>query len=100
MMPSPDLLPASSSSLQLEEEWIVNGKEYSKTLEAWLKRQDNGKEKLLPILAKAYGDKEAARWFQRWRMFWMACSELFKYRGGTEWPVHHYRLTKKNERDE
>jgi len=95
MMPSPDLLPASSSSLQLEEEWVVNGSEYSKTLEAWLERQDKSKEKLLPILAKAYGDQDAKIWFQRWRMFWMACSELFKYKGGKEWPVHHYRLTKK-----
>lgn len=94
MMPSPDLLPASTEALKLEEEWIVNGREYSRTLEAWLKRQDQHREKLLPILAKAYGGDQAEIWFQRWRIFWMACSELFKYNGGHEWPVHHYRFSK------
>jgi cyclopropane-fatty-acyl-phospholipid synthase len=94
MMPSPDLLPASTRALKLEEEWIVNGMEYSCTLEAWLKRQDQHREKLLPILAKAYGEDQAEIWFQRWRLFWMACSELFKYKGGNEWPVHHYRFCK------
>ena len=94
MMPSPDLLPASTTQLELDDEWIVNGENYSRTLEAWLQRQDSSKEKLLPILAKAYGEDQAEVWFQRWRMFWMACSELFKYKGGKEWPVHHYRLKK------
>lgn len=94
MMPSPDLLPASTQALKLEEDWVVNGNHYSRTLEAWLARQDHQREKLLPILAKAYGDDAAALWFQRWRLFWLACSELFKYNEGNEWPVHHYRFSK------
>lgn len=94
MMPSPDLLPASTQSLELEEDWTVNGKHYSRTLEAWLKRQDSHKHALLPILAKTYGEDQARVWFQRWRMFWLACSELFKYNDGKEWPVHHYRFKK------
>jgi len=94
MMPSPDLLPKASNALELEEDWIVNGVEYSRTLEAWLDRQDAAKEKLMPIFKKAYGEKDAEVWFQRWRMFWMACSELFNYNDGKEWPVHHYRLKK------
>lgn len=96
MMPSPDLLPKASDQLELEDDWEVNGMEYSRTLEAWLTRQDEHREKLMPILSKAYGVEEASVWFQRWRMFWMACSELFKYNGGKEWPVHHYRLKKKS----
>ena len=87
-------MPLASAAFELEQQWTVNGIHYSKTLEAWLKRQDAAKKDLLPILEKTYG-AETEIWFQRWRMFWMASSELFKYRKGNEWPVHHYLLRKK-----
>jgi cyclopropane-fatty-acyl-phospholipid synthase len=48
---------------------------------------------VLGVLREAYG-AEAKLWFQRWRMFWMACAELFGYRGGDEWLVGHYRFVK------
>jgi len=98
MMPSPDLLPAAAAkSLDLEEEWVVNGRHYARTLEAWLQRQDAARDTLLPLFEKTRGPDGAAVAFQRWRMFWMACSELFNYRGGREWPVHHYRFARKED---
>ena len=48
---------------------------------------------MLPILREAYGDA-AELWWQRWRMFWMACAELFGYDHGGEWMVAHYRFGK------
>ena len=55
---------------------------------AWLAEMDRNRERLLPVFVRTYGD-ESERWFARWRMFFMACSELFRYRGGDEWFVAH-----------
>lgn len=95
MMPSIDYLPAATTRLTLEDSWRVNGTHYAKTLEAWLQRQDTAAADILPILEKTYGPAQAKLWAQRWRMFWMACAELFNYNHGEEWPVHHYRFTRK-----
>ena len=36
-------------------------------------------------LTQTYGKKQARIWQQRWRIFFMACSELFGYSKGNEW---------------
>ncbi|MCS6779828.1 MAG: cyclopropane-fatty-acyl-phospholipid synthase family protein [Geminicoccaceae bacterium] len=95
LMPSLCLLPeAAEGILELDARWTVAGTHYQKTLEAWLARQDSAREELLPLMAATYGAKDARLWFQRWRIFFMACAELFGYRGGSEWLVAHYRWRK------
>jgi len=93
-MPSHDLLPAVSAAFRAEETWQINGLHYSRTLEDWLKKLDANRDAARAICAQTYGGGEAGVWLQRWRMFMMACSELFAYRGGTEWGVSHYRFVK------
>lgn len=94
IMPSADLLPTAAETLSLEDSWPINGTHYSKTLEAWLDRQDAHKSEVMQCFKDCYGAKDAKVWFQRWRIFYMACSELFGYAGGNEWMVMHYRFVK------
>ena len=92
IMPSADLPLRFADKLAIDAQWAWNGKHYARTCRAWLRRLDNNREAALPILAATYGDGEEQRWLMRWRMFFMACEELFRYRDGQEWFVSHYRF--------
>jgi len=94
-MPSDDLMFHLQDHLVVEKHWQVNGMHYSKTAEAWLENMDRNRRSILPILQDVYGSKNAGRWIQRWRIFFMACAELWGFRKGQEWLVSHYRLRKK-----
>jgi cyclopropane-fatty-acyl-phospholipid synthase len=94
MMPSDRLLLHYQRDLGLERQWRVSGTHYQKTCEAWLRNLDERREEVLPILAEVYGAHEAGLWLQRWRIFFLACSELFGYRAGNEWWVSHYRFAR------
>lgn len=94
LMPSFDLLGRFQDDLALAERWVVNGRHYARTLEAWLARLDAHRPAVQAALAETYGAAHVKRWVQRWRMFFMACAECFAYGGGEEWHVGHYRFTK------
>jgi cyclopropane-fatty-acyl-phospholipid synthase len=94
MMPSDDLITYFQQDLKVEKQWRVDGRHYQKTAEAWLKNMDAHKEDILPIMQAVYGRANAHVWLQRWRIFFMACAELWGYRKGSEWQVSHYRLCK------
>ena len=96
MMPSDDLLYDLQDELVVENHWQVNGVHYSKTAEAWLRNLDMRKHRVMPVLSRVYGTQAASIWFQRWRIFFMACAELWGFRNGKEWLVSHYLLRKKN----
>ena len=94
LMPSADTLLHFQQRLAIEQRWLVPGSHYQKTANHWLANQDANQSEVLRVLAAAYGDDEARRWHQRWRIFWMACAELFGYDDGNEWLVAHYRFSK------
>ena len=94
IMPSDDLISHLETGLKIESHWQVNGRHYQKTAEAWLRNLDAKRSTILEIMQAAYGNRDAKRWLQRWRMFFMACAELFGYQKGDVWLVSHYRLGK------
>ena len=94
MMPSINYLPSAAKPFKELNRWEINGAHYSKTLEAWLLKQDQEERIILKHFLNTYG-KDSKLWVQRWRIFYLACSELFAYNGGKEWPVIHYLFAKR-----
>ena len=95
MMPSDDLMLYFQDRLILSDHWRLNGTHYQKTAEAWLKNMNVNREQILKVLEKVYGADQKMRWFQRWRIFFMACSELWGFKKGHEWFVSHYLFEKR-----
>ena len=81
-MPSEKLLLEFQHDLRLVERWRVPGTHYARTAEAWLER------------LRRHEHEIEARWgprfLARWRVFFLACAELWGFREGSEWFVAHY----------
>jgi cyclopropane-fatty-acyl-phospholipid synthase len=92
IMPSEDLFSRFNEHLQVAESWRVNGRHYARTSRLWLDNLDADRIAVERTLLPGLGAAGARRQAERWRMFFMACEELFAYRGGEEWFVTHQLL--------
>ncbi|MCA9258462.1 MAG: class I SAM-dependent methyltransferase [Planctomycetales bacterium] len=91
LMPSRRLLHEFDASLAVEKEWQVSGAHYQRTSEAWLSRLDSRRPALQKQLTEE-GVADASHALNKWRIFFMACAELFGWDEGRQWYVMHYLL--------
>ena len=94
VMPSNHLFYYFCEPLKIEKHWLVNGRHYHLTSEAWLKNIDKNREAVMQIFSDTYGEENALKWYSYWRIFFIAVSELFKTRNGNEWMVNHYLFSR------
>jgi cyclopropane-fatty-acyl-phospholipid synthase len=92
IMPSEDLLPRFDRDLVVEERWRVDGRHYARTAEQWLANLDARRAAARAALAARPGPDGPDTALRRWRVFFLACAELFGYGGGSEWFVAHLRF--------
>ncbi len=99
IMPSDHLLLYFQEHLRIVDHWRVDGTHYAETARAWLENLDRNKALAMKSLA-VHGQKktpagetpagEVTQQFHRWRMFFLACEELWRFNRGREWMVSHY----------
>lgn len=93
MMPADGYLLRFQDHLKLEDHWQVDGRHYGRTSEAWLANLDARKSEALTLFRQGYGAEAKLR-LSRWRIFFMACAELWGFNDGSEWIVSHYRFVR------
>jgi cyclopropane-fatty-acyl-phospholipid synthase len=92
IMPVHDIFAHFADDMRVIQDWRWSGVQYQRTAEAWLENLDSRTGEALAILERLHGAGEGRRWLRRWRVFFMACAELFGFAGGKEWGVSHYLL--------
>ncbi|MSU31187.1 MAG: class I SAM-dependent methyltransferase [Pedosphaera sp.] len=95
IMPSDDLLLHFADHLAIEQHWVVNGRHYGRTANQWLKNMDAHELEIRMLFSKIYGQSNETKWWVYWRVFFMACAELWNFRNGNEWHVSHYLFTRR-----
>ena len=87
LMPSAGLFRSFQDDLAITDEWQLAGTHYARTAEAWHENLVAARAEIEALLGR--------RAYQRWRVFFLACAELFGYRDGREWIVAHYRFARR-----
>jgi len=91
LMPAADTLLHFQDDLAVEHRQLLSGLHYARTARAWLNNIDQHRAQARQLMNELHGS-QGGIWLQRWRMFFMACEELFAHDQGNTWLVAHYRF--------
>ena len=91
-MPPLDLFEHVQGPFRLVSRWETSGEHYARTSLAWLDNLDAARDLVLRRFQQDLAPAAARQQLQRWRMFVMACEELFAYDAGRQWLVSHHLL--------
>ncbi|MFL2926545.1 MAG: SAM-dependent methyltransferase [Candidatus Poseidoniales archaeon] len=94
MMPNHNLFKDLKSNLEYQKSWMLSGEHYEKTSNAWLDKMDQNKREILSLFERSNSSSIAKRKFHFWRLFYIACAEIFGYDNGNEWIVSHHLFKK------
>ena len=94
IMPSHQTFEYFNKHLSVVDKWVVNGTHYGKTARAWLENLDRNRAAVESGFRSHYDATTTNRIINRWRIFFMACEELWNYDNGEPWHVGHYLLRK------
>ena len=94
MMPNHNLFKDLKSNLEYQKSWMLSGEHYEKTSNAWLNKMDQNKKEILSLFERSNSSTVAKRKFHFWRLFYIACAEIFGYDNGNEWVVSHHLFKK------
>ena len=94
MMPNHNLFKDLNSDLNHKKSWMMPGTHYEKTSNAWLEKMDANKTEILDLFRNTHSKSIAKRKFNFWRLFYIACAEIFGYDGGNEWVISHHLFEK------
>jgi cyclopropane-fatty-acyl-phospholipid synthase len=93
MMLSDEWFLRLQDDLVVDGHWRVSGHHYARTARHWLQRLDRHRSAVEAVFRADGLDARAARLqSNRWRIFFIACEELWGFAGGSEWHVSHYRF--------
>jgi cyclopropane-fatty-acyl-phospholipid synthase len=94
IIPSMHFFTCFNEDLVVSDTEVINGKQYATTVDAWLNKMYKNKHEIINILGDCYG-KDAVKMYQAWRMYYLMCSESFRYNDGNELCVGYITMKHK-----
>lgn len=96
LMPSDDLFLHLQDDLVVTDHWVLGGRHYERTANAWLDNLAANRDAATAALAADGGRRHARVWMRRWKAFFMGCAQLWGHRDGEDFTVSHYLFRPQN----